>query len=180
MGRSAPGDVIWTTYAAPLIVHDRVLEILRTLGATGWTTFPVEVLNKVGEPVAPYHGLGISGRCGVVDLTRSPIELREYPGGWVPHFKGHYFIPDTWDGSDLFMEAPDATDRRTTHRFVTRRVKEALDRAKVRNLSLTCLPDLNVDATVYRISQPHLLPSDFEQRLAAAYAAAGVPRPKWL
>ena len=180
MGSPEPGDIVWTTYAAPLIVHTRVIDLLAHHKFTGWTTYPVEVHTKSDRLVPDYFGLSITGRCGRVDLSRSAIEIQEYPGGWIPHFRGHYFIPDTWDGSDLFMEAPDQLGRVSTWRMMTGTLKRALAKAKVKNILVRRLTDKRVNTSVYTIGQEHLLPPDYEQRLQAAYAEAGVPRPSWI
>jgi hypothetical protein len=177
MGGQEPGDVIWTTSAAPLIIHERVVELLTHSALTGWSTYPVEVHSKSGRVVPGYAGLAVSGRCGPVDISRSAIGLRQMPGGWFPYFRGHFFVPDTWDGSDLFMAAPDHLGKVSTMRFLSARGRQVLRGAKVRNLSLIRLTESQTDTSVYTIGLQHLLPADFERRLALAYAEAGVPRP---
>jgi hypothetical protein len=180
MGGAVPGDVVWTTSAAPLVTHARVVELFQKHGFTGWTTYPVSVAAKSGEIHTDYHGLSITGRCGPIDLTQSAIGLTEYPGGWAPHFEGHYFVPGSWDGSDLFMEGPDALGHVTTSRFVTSTVRNALERAKVRGLMFTRLPDVRLSTSIITIGSPHRLPADYDARVAAAYSLAGVPRPDWV
>lgn len=180
MGGGAPGDVVWSTSVHPLVVHARVAEVLRAHAFTGWGTYPVTVVARSGVEHHDYVGLAVTGRCGPVDLARSVVGLQEFPGGWAPYFEGQYFVPDTWDGSDLFMEAPDHLGRSTSHRYVSGRVRSALERAGVRNLDFTALPDRRVATSVYTIGSPHLLPADYAARVDAAYAAAGVPRPDWV
>jgi hypothetical protein len=180
MGSAAPSPVIWTTSAGPLILHESVLDLLAHERVSGWSTYPVEVYAKSGEPVPGFAGLAITGRCGPVDLSRSAIELREYPGGWVPHFRGHYFVPDTWDGTDLFMEAPDQLGKTSTSRFLSPRGYSILKRARVRNLRFVRLTESLRATDVYTIGLQHLLPRNFQHRVAQAYTAAGVPRPSWI
>jgi hypothetical protein len=127
--------------------------------------------------VPGYAGMAISGRCGPVDLSRSAIELREMPGGWFPYFRGHFFVPDTWDGSDLFMAVPDQLGKLSTARFISARGCQVLTRAKIRNLDFISLTESRTNTSVYTIGLQHLLPADFEQRIALACAEAGVPRP---
>jgi hypothetical protein len=174
------GDMIWTTLAHPVIAHSRIIELLQAHRFTGWRTYPVEVHEKSGRRLPDYFGLAIVGRCGSGDLGSSEIELRKFPGGWVPHFRGHYFTPETWDGSDLFMERPDPLGDRTATRFVTGSVLRALNKAKVKNVRLGRLNEECVGTSVYTIGRRHLLPPDFEARLATAYEQAGVPRPHWV
>lgn len=179
MGGGVPSDVIWTTSAHPLIVHGRVIDLFRANGFTGWSTYAVEVYAKDERVIPDYYGLTITGRCARQDLSRSSILLVQMPGGWVPRFHGHYFDPASWDGSDLFMEAPDQLGKVSMWRCVTERVWRVLRQAKVGNLLFQRLPDVSVSTSVYD-GLRHLLPVDFKDRLATAYAEAGVPRPKWV
>jgi hypothetical protein len=142
MGGAEPQDITWTTSAFPLIIHARVLEVLETGNFTGWSAYPLEVWSKSGKRLPDYAGLTITGRCGSVDLTRSEIVLREYSGGWYPQFLGHYFAEDSWDESDLFMEMPDSLGKITANRFVTQRVRDALQQAGVGNVRFTRLNEL--------------------------------------
>jgi hypothetical protein len=94
--------------------------------------------------------------------------------------RGHIFAPDTWDGSDLFMEAPDQMGRVSTTRMMTDQVRRALANAKVRNIEACSLLDKSVSTSVYTIGLKHLLPPDFAERVTEAYVLAGVPRPEWV
>jgi len=154
------------------------VDLLEQHGLTGWRTYAVHVTDKAGESHPDYAGLSMVGRCGPVDLSRSVVVLSQYPGGWFPHFLGHYFAEDSWDGSDVFMEREDSTGRVTARIFVTEKVREALDRAEVKNLRLQRLTEKSVMTSIYEIGSSHLLPCDFSQRVDAAYARAGVSRPR--
>src|SRR5438128_481558 len=57
MGQSTPSDVVWTGFAAPVIISDRVVSILKSAGFAGWDTYRVEMFGKSGEPIAGYQGL---------------------------------------------------------------------------------------------------------------------------
>ena len=180
MGADTPGDVIWTTSGDPLIVHSRVIDLLAANHFSGWTTYSVDVFSRGGDLVPGYLGLAITGRCGRVDLTRSKVVLREFPGGWIPHFLGHYFVPDTWDGSDLFMEATDSLGKTSARRFTSEPVHDVFKTAKVTNLHFTRLTEDCVATSNYSIGLKHLLPTDLEERISAAYDEAQVPRPPWV
>lgn len=177
MGDGVPGDCIWTTSAAPLIVHRRVIDLLRDGGFTGWSPYPIHVWSASGDLLHQYAGLIITGRCDRADLSRSRIVLRQMPGGWYPYFQGRYFPRGSSDGSDLFMERPDQLGKRTTNRFCTERVERALVGARVTNLRLTRSEEECVNTSVYQIGLQHLLPADFELQVARAYEEAGVERP---
>ena len=79
------------------------------------------------------------GRCGPIDNSRSEIIQKRLPGGWVPHWKGLYFDPATWDGSDIFQ--PEGTG----YILVVESVKRALVRAKVKNLVFKRLDEIDDD-----------------------------------
>jgi hypothetical protein len=154
-----------------------LIELFRENHLTGWSTYAVEVYAKSGERVDGYHGLAITGRCGPVDLQASSIELVEYPGGWYPHFRGHFFVPDTWDGSDWFMHQPDAEDNASMVRMISERAHAVLLEARLANLGTRRLTEVSVGANVYSIGLQHMLPSDFRQRVDDAYRNSGVSRP---
>lgn len=132
-------DYIGTTWAVLEVVSDRVTSLLDENRFTGWTTYPVEIYAENGETIAGYHGLSVTGRCGPIDETLSPVMTIPPPvpeGEAMPHRIGLRFRPDTWDGSDVFT--PDGT----AFVFVTERVRDALVTAKVTNISLTRLTEV--------------------------------------
>jgi hypothetical protein len=49
MGSSTPSDLVWTRSVDPLIIGSRVRELFEANGLTGWTTYPVDVLDKQGN-----------------------------------------------------------------------------------------------------------------------------------
>ena len=123
-----PQDIVTCEYVVIWLVSDKVVNLLRGEGITGWRTFPVEVTGKGGTPITGYHGFAVTGRCGPVDPRRSvPAILPPLvPGGPARHQRlGLYFDLNTWDGSDVFV--PANIDRV----FVVRRVKEVLERNKI-------------------------------------------------
>lgn len=177
MGGAIPSDFIWTTSAHPVIAHRRVMDLLREHGVTGWSTYPVTVTDKTGQAHLDYEGLTIVGRCGPADLSRSVVVLSEYPAGWFPHFLGHYFAKDSWDGSDIFMERPNSRGKVIALKFVTEKVHQIFKRAKIKNIRMECLTERSVMTSIHEIGDPHSIPADFIQRVNAAYARADVPRP---
>jgi hypothetical protein len=74
------------------------------------------------------------------------------------------------------MEMPDSLGKVTASRFVTERVRSTLQEAQVGNLRFARLTEEMVACSVYTIGLKHLLPADFERRVAIAYDEAGVPR----
>lgn len=123
-------DFVGTEYAMLDLVSDRFVDLLSARGFTGWTTYPVRVLDKSGEEVPGYHGLSVLGRCGPLDPAKAErIVLPAPPGGKaMPGWRGFYFDPSSWDGRDFFV--PEGTG----HVFVTEAVKDALKKAKLSNI----------------------------------------------
>lgn len=170
MGSHVPGDVIWTTAANAIIVSSRTVDLLLDHRFTGWCTYPVRVSGKFDEVITGYYGLSVVGRCGPIDYSRSEVVLREYPAGWFPHLRGKFFDPESWDGSDFFMEAPDSKGKITGSKFVTETVKRVLTRAKVRNLTFERISEADFDLSAIEIGSQHRLPADIQERVERAYA----------
>ncbi len=137
MGRTDPGDIIWTSLAVPVLVSRRVLGILSAKGFSGWTTYLVTLRGKDGSILSGYYGLAVNGRCGTVDNSRSVRFSKITPGGTFVNWRGLYFAAESWDGSDLFMPS-DAKG----WIFVRREVKRALEAASVRNIVFTPLTQI--------------------------------------
>ena len=172
-GTAEPGKIVWAGVTTPLIVHAAVLKVFEQISATGWTAFPVTMRNKGSEEISDFFGLAIDGRCGALDLEKSDIILREYPGGWCPFFRGRYYDPESWDGSDIFMESPDSRGKSTAVMLCTLKVKKALSKAKVSNMRYTRLTDLELNTSIFEIGGPYRLPRDFVSRVKAVYKNCG-------
>jgi hypothetical protein len=135
MGRAKPTEpVMWTTHVIPIIISDSVVQLLRSHGFTGWSLYEVSVHDKQGQMIPGYHGLSITGRCGKIDWTKGVEVPRIFPGGIFPVWKGLFFDPESWDGSDLFMPS-----ELKGYVFVVEDVKKAFERAKIRNVDFTPL-----------------------------------------
>jgi hypothetical protein len=136
-GKARPTDVVWTGYACPVIVSDRVVSILTEARFTGWDTYRVVLSDKSGESLSGYRGLVVHGRCGPIDNSRSVKFNKVMPGGVIPWWRGLYFDPATWDGSGLFMPTGNVG-----WIFVVEAVKRAIEKAKVKNVLFTPLDEV--------------------------------------
>jgi hypothetical protein len=136
MRGESPKDFVRTTSVWPILVSERVVGILRDSGLTGWQTYPIELFGKVGERIPGYHGLAVSGRCGPIDDDLSVKFPKIMPGGVFPYWRGLYFDPTTWDGSDLFMPSGSGWI------FVVEAVRRAFAKANVTNVVFTALSDV--------------------------------------
>ena len=177
MGGATPSDVVWTTSADLPVFSRRVIQLLESGGFTGWDTYPVDLVDKAGDWVPGYAGLMVTGRCDPADLSRSEVVVRQFPGGWFPNFRGHFFPPESWDGSDLFVEREDGRGSGSGALHATARLIRALRRHRIKNLRIQHTSEVEVGTSVYTIGKAYRLPPDFEARLAEAYARQGVPRP---
>jgi hypothetical protein len=129
MGSARPGEVTWTTHGEPIVVADSVVQLLRSHEFTGWSLYEVSVRDKQGEVSPGYSGLAVTGRCGNIEWAQGIEVPRIFPAGIFPVWKGIFFDPASWDGSDFFMSADGSG-----YVFVVEAVKKALERAKIRNV----------------------------------------------
>jgi hypothetical protein len=132
-----PEDVVWTGFAAPVIVSNRVISLFLTERFDGWDTYEVALSGKSGEQIAGYCGLVVHGRCGLIDNSLSTKFEKTMPGGVFSSWRGLYFDPETWDGSDMFMP-----EGGSGWIFVVGAVKDAFEKAKVKNVVFTPLSDV--------------------------------------
>jgi Immunity protein family (Imm11) len=132
-------DLVGTTWAVLDIVSDRFAALLRERGLTGWRTYPVAICGKDGEAVSGYHGLAVTGRCGPIEWERSErvilppsVPKGRTRAGW----RGLYFTPESWDGSDLFVPADGGG-----YVIVTDAVKNASEDRRLTNVTFTRLTE---------------------------------------
>ena len=123
-----PGSALWT-----VLISDKFRNVLFSRGFSGWHTYPVEVYGSNGKLLPGYHGLSITGRCGKVDESKSPIvDDGYYPTGTPRRKKlGIFFAPESWDGSDIFLAD------NWNFVFCSERAAEALRSSGLTNVRLT-------------------------------------------
>ncbi len=123
-----PADVMWSTFISFVVISERVVELLRAHGFTGWKTYAVEIYDRKGQHLPGYFGLGVTGRVGRRDPWRSPVVDKPpiVPGGKPYQVrKGLFFQDDFWDGSDFCcLEVG-------IEIIVTRRVAQAFQKAGI-------------------------------------------------
>ncbi|MDO1512256.1 hypothetical protein Q2T41_06265 [Maribacter confluentis] len=152
MGGKTLYDVIWTTNAFPLIVSDRVIELFKSNGITGWQTYTVKIYSKKNELIdQKYYGLIITGRCGYQDYSQSSIVMDKIGITTEPHAKGFYFKDNYWDGTDLFMCKTDENGESTMFRFCSQKVADLIKKEKIKNLSLKKTTDFSLSISLYDI-----------------------------
>lgn len=130
-GGGTPSDAIWITVRG-LVASPRLLGVL--VRFTGWTTYPVEVIDKSGAPVEGYSGIAITGRCGAALYDRSRIERSLHRIG--TDYIGLYFDLESWDGTDLFYPSVGPGP------IVAANLAKALRKSKISNVFLEALPNV--------------------------------------
>ena len=136
-----PLSVVWTGDPAVVLFHESLLNRLEIAGITGWHAYPVRVHGRDGQEIAGYAGLSITGRCGELkkDLSEQVIEQTPFDELEL-RFKGRYFDPSTWDGSDVFTPSVPSY-----YRFLTQRARRTLTHAGIKNVRFVPLTDIMWD-----------------------------------
>jgi hypothetical protein len=132
---------LWSSFPPVVCISTYVVELLRANGVTGWSTYPVEVYGRKGEPLPGYHGFAVTGNECRRDRSRSQILTRQAVPGGEPFkvYKGLYFYEEDWDGSDIFRVSNSGGT------IVTEKVKKIFKQAKIKNVRLTPLPEVERD-----------------------------------
>lgn len=140
-------DFLWSGHVTLVCISPRVVELLRTCGCTGWSTYPVEVYDRKGELLPGYLGFSITGPECKRDKSRSQIIGKPIPG--LPErsmkvYKGLYFNEECWDGSDFFWI------RYLNAKIITEKVYRLFKKNKVRNIRMIPLPEAERDVLLDR------------------------------
>jgi hypothetical protein len=133
-------DFLWSGLIPLVCILYKVAELLRKNNISGWTTYPVEVFGRKGESLPDYHGFAVTGSKCRRDRSRSHILTRQAVPGGKPFevYKGLYFYEKDWDGSDIFRVSSSGGT------IVTEKVYKVLKKAKVTNVKLTPLPEVEL------------------------------------
>jgi hypothetical protein len=134
-GRAQPSDIVWPMAGMPPFISDRIVDLLTEHNVSGWSSFPVEIVDRNGDLHQTHHRLMITATpCGPVDwlmgelIERTePYRGRNYRGGW--------FDPESWDGSDIFYS------QNWGFPLVVERVRDLFVRAKIKNIEFVRFTD---------------------------------------
>lgn len=128
-------DVAWAELY-PLI-GPRVVQVLRHIGATGWSVRPLSVPDEL-DVLRDYGALVVHGRGGPVGPCREHSSVvGDKPGSPMLKVRGWCLDPDAWDGSDLWLQPNGASLL-----IATRKVRDAFRRAKVTGVRLVDLCEI--------------------------------------
>jgi hypothetical protein len=128
-------DIMWSGFIPLFCISSRVVKVLEENKFTGWSLYPAKVFDHKGNELPDYHGFSVTSYAGKQDLRRSEIITKPpMTTNGEPYnvYKGFYFEDEKWDGSDIFRVY-------SSHKIVTKKVKEAFKRAKIVNVMFTQL-----------------------------------------
>lgn len=137
-----PSDFLWAGLSHVVCVSHRVVESLIEDAVTGWSIYNVEVFGRKGEPLPGHHGFSVIGPECPLDRSRSQIVTKPPPapgGKSYQVYRGLYLDESQWDGSDFFVVRPFGGI------VVTEKVYRLFKRAKVTNVRLTPLTEVELD-----------------------------------
>ncbi|MXZ20089.1 MAG: hypothetical protein F4Y84_05685 [Caldilineaceae bacterium SB0665_bin_25] len=132
-------DFLWTQLVTPVCISKRVVRLLQKSDVSGWSTYPVEVIDDKGRLLADYHGLAVSGAICLANYTRSSVVTKSPPaprGRSYDVYRGLYFDADEWDGSDMFWVG--------RVRVVVEKVKKIFEQNDVKNVCFTRLSEREI------------------------------------
>lgn len=140
---SRAADFLWAGLVHIVCVSSRVIDLLLANQVTGWSTYPVEVFDRKGQSLTEYSGFAVIGSECRRDRSRSQIVTKLNAAGRpIQVYKGLYFDESQWDGSDFFLVHPFSSI------VVTKKVYHLFKRAKVTNVRLTPLTQVELDVTL--------------------------------
>jgi hypothetical protein len=141
-------DMLDTCWPSLYLISDRMKAVLEEEGLTGWKSYPVRVFDKHDDEIFGYHGFSVTGRCGMIDYSKSEVVMRQFApnGPIVKYYKGLYVGLDTWDGSDFFLP------EKNLGTVVTKRVVDILKKHKLTNIRFENLADIEISASTVQVA----------------------------
>jgi len=136
-------DVLDTGWTCFYLISDHMKEVLTAHQLTGWQTFPIQIFDKKGNEITGYHGFSTLGRSGCKDYRQSGIIEKQHitNGPFWKYYKGYQIDIASWDGSDFFIP------QHITSTLVTERAAEVMKKAKLTNVALDNIADIEVAYT---------------------------------
>ena len=94
-----PGDLVWTANMLK-VAPSRFLDVLSDVGASGWDSHPVEIIDRHGEVLDGFHLLAVVGETDESTLNYDPATVNAmYDDAWEV---SGFDVTVGWDGSDVF------------------------------------------------------------------------------
>lgn len=135
MGGSIPQDLVATGWSSLYLLSDKAIMLLHENNITGWKSYPVLLHDKKGNIIDGYALFAITGRCGVIDWTKSERFQKQFAPNapFTDMLRGIHIDWNTWDRNDFFLP------ENTTFILVTHRVKDLFVRHNITNTKFTAL-----------------------------------------
>ncbi|HEY6062770.1 MAG TPA: hypothetical protein VIV35_04120 [Chitinophagaceae bacterium] len=170
-GSNEPGSLFWNSVTDPFCISGTFVDILHRNNITGWSTIPAKVLTKSGSyTIDNFFALTVTGRANAIDYLQTDIVFRLFPGGQFPHFKGLYFDPESWDGSDIFMERPDSDGKSSAFIYVTKKFVDTCKKNKVKNIRFVSFNDYLTDCEMIKIGSTEIMKMKIDEKIKKACA----------
>lgn len=125
-------DFVGSTLVNLCVVSEKFVNVLTENVITGWTTYPVNIVDHAGKPIAGYRGLAVTGRCGRIlwdDSEKITIPAPSSSGRETKGWRGLPFDESTWDGSGICL--PEA---HSNFMIVCERTKKVVEKRKLSNV----------------------------------------------
>lgn len=167
-GGQEPGSLFWNQVNDPFCIHNDLLDILRKNEISGWSAIPVTIESKNGIKNSSFSALKIHGRANAIDYLESDVVFVQTPRGRSASFKGLYFEPESWDGSDLFMSRSDNYGKSTAFVYASKKLVEIFKKAKVKNIKFTNFNDFEIWCPTITICANESYKSQLENKIREA------------
>lgn len=125
-------DIIGTGSVSLYLFSSQLIQVFRAENVTGWYSTPVRFDDETAS-YGEYQALSVVGRCGAIDFARSRLVEKRKADRKEKWWRGLYFDPESWDGSDIFTPAG------TAHVFMVARVAELLRLCDIDGATLVAL-----------------------------------------
>lgn len=168
-GSNEPGILFWNSVTEPFCISQTLVEILQQNKITGWSTIPAKVLTKSGSNTFDiYFALTVTGRVSSIDYLQTDIVFKQFPGGQFPYFKGLYFGPENWDGSDIFMERQDINGKSSAFIYLTKKVVDIFKKNKIKNINFVNFNDYLTDCEMIKIGATETMKMKIDEKIKKA------------
>jgi hypothetical protein len=165
-GASEPSNLFWNMVTEPFCINQATVDILKQSSLSGWSIIPVTVKNKFGAILADnYFAMTVHGRTNPIDYLKRDIVIKQMAGGKFPYFKGLYFDPESWDGSDIFMTKADVDGKKTAFIYVTKKFVDTFKKHKIANISFENFNDFEIDCFAIQVSATDELKKKIEDKI---------------
>jgi len=171
-GSSEPSNLFWNMVTETFCVNKTLVDLLQNANISGWTGISTTVLTKSGnKSIDNYFAVTVNGRANSIDYLRTDIIFEQLPGGQFPFFKGLFFDPESWDGSDIFMTRFDNNrkSKYTAFIYVTKKFVDTFKKNKVTNIRFVNFNDYTTDCEIIKSGATELFKRAIDEKVEKAH-----------